>query len=147
MRMGIVDWRGSGGGQNSVRTGTVACSCLDKIIPNLRSGLPLSKPKSYKRTITRQYKMVRLITHNLLACHVKGCESNNFPLAFANAQVEIREADYNPDFLKGFYPKIEYNALVTAARQVCRLRPCAGSQSTDYHILAWRCILTRSSTA
>ncbi|KAH9938762.1 Trm112p-domain-containing protein [Epithele typhae] len=26
--------------------------------------------------------MVRLITHNLLACHAKGCTSNNCPLRF-----------------------------------------------------------------
>lgn len=62
--------------------------------------------------------MVRLITHNLLACHVKGCNSNNFPLTFKDVQIEIREAEFNPDFLRGFLPKIEWNALVNAARQV-----------------------------
>lgn len=62
--------------------------------------------------------MVRLITHNLLACHVKGCDSNNFPLTFSDAEVEIRESEYNADFLKGFFPKIEWKALVDSARQV-----------------------------
>jgi multifunctional methyltransferase subunit TRM112 len=62
--------------------------------------------------------MVRLITHNLLACHAKGCTSNNFPLQFADIQVEIREAEFNPEFIKGFMPKIEWKALVDAARQV-----------------------------
>ncbi len=62
--------------------------------------------------------MVRLITHNLLACHVKGCTSNNFPLIFKDVQVELREAEFNADFLKGFMPKIEWNALVNAAREV-----------------------------
>ncbi|KAK0474968.1 hypothetical protein IW261DRAFT_1498020 [Armillaria novae-zelandiae] len=62
--------------------------------------------------------MVRLITHNLLACHVKGCTSNNFPLEFKDVQVELREAEFNPDFLRGFIPKIEWKALVDAARQV-----------------------------
>jgi len=62
--------------------------------------------------------MVRLITHNLLACHVKGCTSNNFPLAFRDAQIEIREADFNPEFLRGFMPKIEWSALISASRQL-----------------------------
>ena len=62
--------------------------------------------------------MVRLITHNLLACHVKGCESNNFPLAFKDAQIEIRETDFNSEFLRGFMPKIEWHALTGASRQV-----------------------------
>ena len=63
-------------------------------------------------------RMVRLITHNLLACHAKGCNSNNFPLAFRKAQLQIREADMNVDFLKNFYPKLEWNALVETAKQV-----------------------------
>ncbi|KAJ7284667.1 Trm112p-domain-containing protein [Mycena rebaudengoi] len=62
--------------------------------------------------------MVRLITHNLLACHVKGCNSNNFPLEFKDVQVVLRESDFNPDFLKGFLPKIEWTALTSAARQL-----------------------------
>jgi hypothetical protein len=65
-------------------------------------------------------EMVRLITHNLLACHAKGCASSskNFPLIFQDAETEIREAEFNPDFLRGFMPKIEWNALVGAAKQV-----------------------------
>lgn len=67
---------------------------------------------------SRVSAMVRLITHNLLACHAKGCTSNNFPLKFQDAQVEIREADFNEDFLRGFMPKIEWDALVSGAREV-----------------------------
>ncbi|KAJ7454800.1 hypothetical protein FB451DRAFT_1279433 [Mycena latifolia] len=62
--------------------------------------------------------MVRLITHNLLACHVKGCTSNNFPLEFKDVQVVLRESEFNPDFLRGFIPKIEWPALTGAARQL-----------------------------
>src|SRR5262245_52966549 len=63
--------------------------------------------------------MVRLITHNLLACHVKNCTSNNFPLGFQDvSEMEIRQAEFNGDFLRGFLPKIEWRALVDASRQV-----------------------------
>jgi hypothetical protein len=66
--------------------------------------------------------MVRLITHNLLACHVKGCTSNNFPLTFKDVEVEHREAEFNSDFLMGFLPKLEWPALVNAAKQVSSTR-------------------------
>ena len=62
--------------------------------------------------------MVRLITHNLLACHAKGCTSNNFPLQFEDVQVEVRETDFNSDFIRAFIPKLEWKALVDAAKQV-----------------------------
>jgi len=62
--------------------------------------------------------MVRLVTHNLLACHAKECNTNNFPLIFQNVQLEIREAEFNPDFIKTFLPKIEWNALVKTAQEV-----------------------------
>jgi multifunctional methyltransferase subunit TRM112 len=65
--------------------------------------------------------MVRLITHNLLACHVKKCNTNNFPLQFKDAKVEVRDAELNVDFLRGFMPKIEWKALVDTARDVSML--------------------------
>ena len=62
--------------------------------------------------------MVRLITHNLLACHAKGCTTNNFPLQFQDVSIELRETEFNADFIRGFLPRIEWAALVSAARQV-----------------------------
>lgn len=67
-------------------------------------------------------QMVRLITHNLLACHAKGCTTNNFPLELKDVEIELREAEFNSDFLRGFMSRIEWRALVDAARQV-RLLP------------------------
>jgi multifunctional methyltransferase subunit TRM112 len=80
--------------------------------------------------------MVRLITHNLLACHVKGCNANNFPLELKDVQVELREAEFNPDFLRGFMPKIEWQALVGAAKQVlCNLSFMSASRYSTFHQL------------
>jgi len=62
--------------------------------------------------------MVRLITHNLLACHAKGCTTNNFPLKLQDVSIEVREAEFNPDFVRGFLSRIEWKALVTAAREL-----------------------------
>ena len=63
---------------------------------------------------------MRLLTHNLLACHAKTCgaSSNNFPLALRNVQLELIEAEFSPDFLRGFLPKLDWTALVTTARQL-----------------------------
>ncbi|KAG8689596.1 hypothetical protein FRC11_001727, partial [Ceratobasidium sp. 423] len=61
--------------------------------------------------------MVRLITHNILACHAKNCTSNNFPLKFKDAQLAIKEAEFNSDFLRKFMPRLEWGALVDTARQ------------------------------
>lgn len=62
--------------------------------------------------------MVRLITHNLLACHAKGCNANNFPLKFQSAQLEVRESELNVEFLRKFLPKLEWKALIDTAREV-----------------------------
>ncbi|KAI9451514.1 Trm112p-domain-containing protein [Lactarius psammicola] len=62
--------------------------------------------------------MVRLITHNLLACHAKGCTTNNFPLKLGNVKLALREADFNPDFLRGFLSRIEWDALAQASREI-----------------------------
>jgi multifunctional methyltransferase subunit TRM112 len=64
--------------------------------------------------------MVRLLLHNLLSCHAKGCASSpaSFPLVFQDVEIEIREAEFNADFVTGFLPKIEWGALVSSARQV-----------------------------
>jgi multifunctional methyltransferase subunit TRM112 len=67
---------------------------------------------------TPGFNMVRLVTHNLLACHAKECNTNNFPLIFQNVALEIKEAEFNPDFIKSFLPKVEWNALVKTAREV-----------------------------
>ena len=62
--------------------------------------------------------MVRLITHNILACHAKGCTQNNFPLVFQDVTVEIKEGEFNAEFLENFLPRIEWKALVDTAKQV-----------------------------
>lgn len=62
--------------------------------------------------------MVRLITHNLLACHVKGCTTNNFPLIFQDVEVELQETEFNPDFIRNMLSRLEWTALINAAKQV-----------------------------
>lgn len=65
---------------------------------------------------------MKLLTHNMLQCHVKGVR-NGFPLAIAASdagalEVEVREADLDADFLRHIVPRLDWGALVTAAGQV-----------------------------
>ncbi|MBW0519216.1 hypothetical protein O181_058931 [Austropuccinia psidii MF-1] len=62
--------------------------------------------------------MVRLITHNLIACNAKTCSApKNFPLRFENVQkVEIKEISINRDFIMGVLNKLDFNALLYASR-------------------------------
>lgn len=78
--------------------------------------------------------MVRLITHNMLSCHVskylpflplpftltdpppENCTKDNYPLEFHDAVVEIRPAEPNLGFIERFLPKLEWSALVRTAR-------------------------------
>ena len=63
--------------------------------------------------------MVRLITHNLLACHAKGCTTNNFPLLLQDVQIELHEQVFNPNFITSILPRLEWRALVDAATLAC----------------------------
>lgn len=97
---------------------------------------------------------MRLLTHNLLACHARTCTttSNNFPLAFKDVQIELIEAEFNDDFLRGFIPKIEWPALVGAARQVsgaqsgamAHIRVTRSRRIDRWPHPAWRHITTRT---
>ncbi|WVO13230.1 hypothetical protein L204_100843 [Cryptococcus depauperatus] len=62
--------------------------------------------------------MVRLITHNMLTCHAKGCNKDNFPLVFSEVELVERPALLNPDFILRFLPKLEWPALVDTARSL-----------------------------
>ena len=92
---------------------------------------PLAKSDNllvlYRRptlAIYLSYYTMRLITHNLLACHAapggKACVSpNNFPLNFQDVtRVEVSDSELNAEFLRGFVNKLDWNALVVASRQV-----------------------------
>ncbi|KAH9812409.1 hypothetical protein DFH28DRAFT_399252 [Melampsora americana] len=64
--------------------------------------------------------MVRLITHNLLSCNSRTCSTpTNFPLRFESiTKLEERKLDFNKEFLIGFLPKLDFNALLQASRSL-----------------------------
>ncbi|XP_058096814.1 multifunctional methyltransferase subunit TRM112 homolog A-like [Magnolia sinica] len=58
---------------------------------------------------------MRLLTHNMLSSNIKGV-ANGFPLRLEAEKFVEKEVDFNPDFLKNMFPKIEWKALVDASR-------------------------------
>ncbi|KAJ3372528.1 hypothetical protein AMAG_13841 [Allomyces macrogynus ATCC 38327] len=61
--------------------------------------------------------MVRLLTHNMLQCHVKNC-TNGFPLRFQDPVIEQHEQEINKEFLVNMLPRIDWNALRTTVDQL-----------------------------
>lgn len=57
----------------------------------------------------------------MLACHVRTCNKDNFPLQFADVSLEVRPTpseSINLDFIARFIPKLAYPELVATARSL-----------------------------
>ncbi|PRW33595.1 multifunctional methyltransferase subunit TRM112 At1g22270 [Chlorella sorokiniana] len=50
----------------------------------------------------------------MLQCHIKGVQ-NGYPLKVEAEKVETREMDFEPDFLRHIFPRINWPALREAA--------------------------------
>jgi multifunctional methyltransferase subunit TRM112 len=57
---------------------------------------------------------MKLLTHNMLQCHIKGVR-NGYPFKIEAEKVATHEMDYDPDFLRHVFPRIEWAALREAA--------------------------------
>lgn len=57
---------------------------------------------------------MKLLTHNMLQCHIKGVQ-NGYPFGIEAETVENVEADYDPEFLRHIFPRIQWPALVQGA--------------------------------
>ncbi|KAI9201200.1 hypothetical protein LWI28_020039 [Acer negundo] len=60
---------------------------------------------------------MRVLTHNMLSSNIKGV-TNGFPLGIEVEKVIEKQVDFNPDFLKNMFLKIEWKALVDASRSL-----------------------------
>ncbi|KAJ1725385.1 hypothetical protein LPJ53_000423 [Coemansia erecta] len=63
---------------------------------------------------------MRLITHNMLKCHVKNCTDPNkqFPLRFKDVQLEQIDAERNDEFLVRMLPRLDWPALLTTSKEL-----------------------------
>ncbi|KAJ2802365.1 hypothetical protein H4S07_004712 [Coemansia furcata] len=63
---------------------------------------------------------MRLLTHNMLKCHVKNCTDpdKQYPLRFKDVQIEQIEYEANEEFLVRMLPRIDWVALVKTAKDL-----------------------------
>jgi len=59
---------------------------------------------------------MKLITHNMLQCTVKGC-TNGFPLLVVAKEVERGDKEFSAEFIKRILPRLEWKAVATLAKQ------------------------------
>lgn len=60
---------------------------------------------------------MKLLTHNMLSCHIKGV-TNGYPFKIEPTKVEEVDTDFDPDFLRNIWPRIEWHALKEAAESL-----------------------------
>ena len=60
---------------------------------------------------------MKLLTHNMLSCHIKGV-TNGYPFKIDVHKVEEVDTDFDPDFLRNIWPRIEWGALKEAAESM-----------------------------
>ena len=57
---------------------------------------------------------MRLITHNMLQCNIKGV-ANGFPLGIEPVEVNVVESEFDAAFIQSTLPKLHWPAFVAAA--------------------------------
>eukprot|EP00252_Welwitschia_mirabilis_P013257 TRINITY_DN29218_c0_g1_i1.p1 TRINITY_DN29218_c0_g1~~TRINITY_DN29218_c0_g1_i1.p1 ORF type:complete len:125 (+),score=30.46 TRINITY_DN29218_c0_g1_i1:266-640(+) len=60
---------------------------------------------------------MKLLTHNMLSSNIKGV-TKGFPLELEVQKFVIHEIQFNREFLKNIFPKIEWKALRDAASKM-----------------------------
>ncbi|WKA04461.1 hypothetical protein VitviT2T_022496 [Vitis vinifera] len=71
--------------------------------------------KIHLRVLFSQGTEMRLLTHNMLSSNIKGV-TNGFPLRVEVEKMVEKQVDFNADFLKNMFTKIEWKALFDAAQ-------------------------------
>lgn len=79
-----------------------------------------SASSSGQEPTSRRPEMVRLLTQNLICCPAKSCSyPANFPLSFSSVtDLQIVQAEFNEEFLRGYLNRIEWSALRKSAAEV-----------------------------
>ena len=60
---------------------------------------------------------MKLLTHNMLACNIKGVK-NGYPFKIEPTKVETTQADFDPEFLRNMWSRMQYPVLREAAIQM-----------------------------
>ncbi|KAJ6113725.1 hypothetical protein N7523_007042 [Penicillium sp. IBT 18751x] len=63
---------------------------------------------------------MKVITANFVTCSVKECKTSTsaFPLHFHDAELEMQELDFQPEFIRNIIPRIDWEALRVTANEL-----------------------------
>ncbi|CAI7651951.1 unnamed protein product [Penicillium manginii] len=63
---------------------------------------------------------MKVITANFVTCAVKECKTTatSFPLHFHDAELELQEVDFQPEFIRNVIPRIDWEGLRTTANEL-----------------------------
>ncbi|KAJ5195150.1 uncharacterized protein N7498_008588 [Penicillium cinerascens] len=63
---------------------------------------------------------MKVITANFVTCSVKECKTspNSFPLHFHDAELEMQELDFQPEFIRNVIPRIDWEGLRVTANEL-----------------------------
>ncbi|EAL88485.1 hypothetical protein KXX16_001640 [Aspergillus fumigatus] len=63
---------------------------------------------------------MKLVTANFLTCAVKGCKTSSasFPLHFQDAELELEELDFQPEFIRNIIPRVDWDGLRVTANEL-----------------------------
>lgn len=62
--------------------------------------------------------IMKLLTHNMLtSCIIKGV-TKGYPLGIQATKIQVKETDFNADFIARMIPRVEWPALIAAATEV-----------------------------
>ncbi|PVD22417.1 hypothetical protein C0Q70_18229 [Pomacea canaliculata] len=61
---------------------------------------------------------MKLLTHNILTSNIIKGVTRGFPLKIKSSRLEVKEVDFNPDFILRILPKLDWSALRQAATEV-----------------------------
>lgn len=64
---------------------------------------------------------MKLITHNILTSKVLKNVVTGYPLKLTATKTEIKDTDYQPDFINRMLKRVDYKALFEAAQTVSQL--------------------------
>lgn len=67
-----------------------------------------------------QNSKMKVITANFVTCAVKECKTSatSFPLHFHDAELELSEVDFQPEFIRNVLPRVDWEALKATSSEV-----------------------------
>eukprot|EP01132_Coremiostelium_polycephalum_P004182 gene4182-5233_t len=61
---------------------------------------------------------MKILTHNMMCCTKKQCQGRGFPLKLESKETQILESEFNYDFTKNIFPKLDWKGIKEVSQQL-----------------------------